>query len=334
MGLLSSLWMLAALSGPLVVIDAPAADEQQASTLATACQRGLGAGRCEVHSGEQAEDGTSEDHGTVAPEVPDPEGAPFSARHHVQLSWSADGLAATLTFSTSAETREPTTTRAVLFDPEDPPLGRYEALGLIVAAHAVEFARKAAPPPAPKPAPLPELAPCPAQSPPVPPQALLDGLLSIGPGLNQGAARYGVGLRAGLVLTELGSGALLGVAGADVAHRFETPTVTWFSGELGLGLLWPARGSVRLDLRLTGVLQALRVRDETASGSVDVGSQRRLGGRLSALSRMSLSPRWDLLIGVRAGMLAPRVDVQLGGQPSGRQPRESLDFLLGLGGVL
>jgi len=307
-----------------VVIVLPLVGEAERQAAEQGCRRGLGEGHCQVES----------------------QAAAVGTGHRVFVAWDAEQLEATLTFEAPATALEPAKNaevmaRSLRFDVGDPPAARYEAIGLVVAAHVMAWVdAQAASSPGPDASveaahDQDVVAQGTAREPPEPgplsavPPWMAELGLGMGHGLQQGPARFLLSLAAGRTLLS-GPNALSAVLELQLSDHFSEPQVTWMSAGLGgeLTLLQPSP-DLSFALRVAAVLERFAAR-ATLEGEEAAGQRLRYGAR----GRFSLQYCFFRgvcgFMAVQAEALWPAVRLEVSGESAGKQWIRGLDGLIGL----
>lgn len=312
------LWLPFLLLSPLVTgqvsIELPGASEEARDRIEQACNRALGEGRCVAASQPLPAP-------TPAQAAADAEGHPRTVR----VLWASDGRRARLIFLGGSDTPP----RELSFSEQDPMPARWEAVGLVIAAYVLADGRRTTPAATSEPPPPSTPAPSAPPSSPDPPRWAADLRLAVGPGLDRGAARFGLGLQGAL---RPWPAPILLLGQLEAAKRFEAPDVRFWSGGVGLGLWLPMPAPrLSLQLDLTAVAEHVEVSAiDPSSGLRDDGSQLRWGGRLAAALVACVSERVCVLGGARISALSPAVRVEILGTPAGRLDAVGFDALIGV----
>ena len=210
---LTGAFLLPGVLPDIVVIELADGDAEARAAIAESCSEALVEPPCVViEPGEES----------------DPAAGPVVLRARVRMAQEGPP-GAVVTFED--DVGQP---RAIEFDPADPPGEQQRAIGLVIAARALELTREREPETPDEP---PALPPDPTPPPPVdapqPSRWLLDAAALLGPGLDAGPARLGLVVRGGYrPVLRLPLSLILSLRGAA---RLEAPTVLWTS--VGLGLL-------------------------------------------------------------------------------------------------
>jgi hypothetical protein len=289
------------LSPQTVVIESNGAADSTEIVVAS-CNAALGPGRCRP---DDAEDVDAEWYAVV---------------HFLD----AEHRRARVEFRQGSRGGEEVNRRSVEFDSQDTREQRDRAVGLIVAAHVLGVTDFDA-----EPEESPEVeppTPLPAEPEhPVAPQAPFRSNFGFdlgahaGPGLDQGAPRFGGTLRTWLRLSDFG---LLGLVGFRAAVRADEPAIAWLSPSLGLIAQVAPQGS-RVALEIRSEIAAERVlaraRDDS-TGLNDSGGVWRFGPRLGIDLSWPTDRPVSFLIGVEGAVMRPEYLVQVADQSAGREP--------------
>jgi hypothetical protein len=301
------------LDGALVAIEAQDAPTPAlAASAVQGCESALGRGRC-IAAGVTST------------------GAPWYARIRV-LSTSDGGH---LIVEVTRE-GEPFRTRDLEFNELDQAQLRWKAAGVVIAAIITGRGRDepeaqrpepVAPPPEPPLTPPPLPPPLPAPEPTlIASEPLLSGFefgAILGPGLDQGEWQFGAALRLKVAVGQTDTFVAIGAESAAVPSSL---FVLGSSGSLGYGArLLNVPTIVSLDLSAHLVAQWLWVRVQDPSGSRDAGGKGRIGGALGLDSLWRTTGCWATVVGGRATLLRPEVEVRVGGDIQAVVP--ALNFL-------
>lgn len=257
-------------------------DDRASFAIIEACNRALGEVRCALP------------------------GSPDAARSRARVALSSAAVERAAVAFELAGLIGPT--RVLEFADSDPLEARYRAIGLVIAARILEeeAARSTpgAPPPAPPPRPLE----------PAIKRFGAETALFLGPGLDEGAWRWGLRAR-GLArpFARVPVSALLGVRLGVSAAGADEPTLRWTTFSLGAqGAVPLIRDALLLELHAEAALQFVHASlEDRRTGREDGGSQTRYGPLAGIQLAWTPFSFWALFLGAESALMWPELVIEV-----------------------
>jgi hypothetical protein len=243
---------------------------------------------------------------------------------------SADGAYIVIS---RGDTDRPIVERHLKFLPEDAPGDRWASVGVVIAAlvTAAEGAVEKPPPPKTPPVVVPPPRP-PAARPKPPPAehpARFDLLVHLSRESGTDYPRELGGTFRGSFLVPR-SPVFFGAAAGYAARIGPQPSLQFPLAGVGGGVRWGAPDARwALELNLFGLAQYWII-SASQPGRSESEPVWRFGGSLGADLVWAADPRWQLLAGVSAQLLTPRVTIDVAGQTAEKSPPVGVAFAFGL----
>ncbi len=299
-----------------VVVDVPTVEAAASARTIATCNAALGPGKCVLASNRSSADAT---------------------RWYAVVRYGRDGEARlTIELHEDNPDGSRVASSELEFKERDALEERWASVGVVVAALVLAqpvdrpLETKPPPPVAPpkSPSPIPST-PAPARTPSRPPAWLhLDLGLTAGSEMRGAPLRFGPLARVGLAFS--GAPVFACASAAYTVQSSGSMDLNWVSGALGAGVdVGFARQRAAFSLRGEAVIETLGI---TASEGARTESARRtrFGPRLGLDFRGYFAKNWALVVGGEAGVLGPRVVIEVGDAATKELPPFVWGFLSAL----